>query len=319
MAKLTPLLLKPKTKDYIWGGTKLASKWGKIADTAKIAESWELSLYPDMECEIASGPYAGLTLDELNEAFPGIFGEFSDDFSQFPILIKLIDATENLSIQVHPSDEYAKLNERGQLGKTEMWYIADAEPTASIYLGFSENVAIDDFKKAITQNTVTKLLNQIKVKAGDCFFIPAGTVHAILKGVTVYEVQENSNLTYRVYDYNRTDSSGKPRELHIEKALQVSNLSKTDTQFTINSETEHDGYKSKLLAKCDYFEACEITSTAQFSTLNKDSFVCMTVLSGAPTFGNTTLKKGDTVFIPAGINGVFTGEFTAIATCVPSK
>ena len=206
-------------KDYIWGGNKLRKYYGKSSSDRVIAESWELSFHKD-----------GLTMTESGELLceavsKEVLGTNVSDFEFFPTLIKFIDAESDLSVQVHPSDEYALKNENS-FGKTEMWYIIGAEEGAGIYLGFRETVTREEFESAIRENRLTEILRFYPVKAGESYFIPSGTIHAIGKGCLILEIQQNSNLTYRVYDYGRVGNDGKPRELHIDKALAVTNLKK---------------------------------------------------------------------------------------------
>ena len=211
--------LYPECKDYIWGGTKLKTEYGKITTKTPCAESWELSFHKDGLTKLSNGK----TLAECVSAKD--LGENTKNFPFFPMLIKFIDAKQDLSVQVHPSDDYALKNENS-FGKTEMWYIVEAEEGAGIYLGFNKDVTKEEYEKAIKENRLTELLNFYKVKAGDCYFIPSGTIHAIGKGCLICEIQQNSNLTYRVYDYGRKDKFGNERELHVDKALKVTSLNK---------------------------------------------------------------------------------------------
>ena len=223
---MKPFVLKAPCKDYLWGGNRLR-EFGKESDADKIAESWELSCHPDGESVIASGDYAGMTLPAFLAAHPEAAGESCRDFERFPVLIKLIDAHDNLSVQVHPDDAYALAHE-GEYGKTEMWYIVDAEPGAELLYGFARDVTKEEFRRAIEENTLLDLVRHVPVRPGDVFFIPAGTLHAIGKGILIAEIQQNSNTTYRVYDYGRVGKDGKPRELHIAKALDVTRLTPAD-------------------------------------------------------------------------------------------
>ena len=214
------LKLTPACKDYLWGGTKLITDYGKRYDGACLAETWELSGHPDGPSVLASGPDAGKTLAEYLAAHPGALGEHGRKFAELPVLIKLIDAAKDLSIQVHPDDAYARAHE-GQNGKTEMWYVLSAEPDAFLYCGFSRDISRDELARRIADNTLPEVLRRVNVKAGDTVFIPAGTIHAICRGIVVAEVQQSSNVTYRVCDYGRLGPDGKPRALHIAQALDV--------------------------------------------------------------------------------------------------
>ena len=206
-----PLLLKPAIKDYIWGGRRLIDEYGFETNGEIAAEAWMLSCHKDGTNTVLNGFYAGKTLD-------CVLAEWGFT-ERFPILIKLIDAKQKLSVQVHPDDAYALENE-GELGKTEMWYVVDCEPGAKLAYGFNENISADEFEKRIKDNTLDDFINYVPVKKGDVFFISAGTLHAIGEGILIAEVQQNSNTTYRVSDYGRLGADGKPRELHIAKSLE---------------------------------------------------------------------------------------------------
>ncbi len=194
--------LSPAFKDYLWGGTKLRDVYGKNCDFDKVAESWELSTHPAGESTLAGGDHPGLTLSQYFQQFPEVLGKNARAFRDFPVLIKLIDAKDPLSIQVHPSDEYA-LRVEGEYGKTEMWVIVDCEPGAFLYFGVNRPVSKEEFQQRIENNTVLEVLNKVEVRPGDVFFIQSGTIHAIGAGILICEIQQNSNCTYRVYDYGR--------------------------------------------------------------------------------------------------------------------
>ncbi len=276
--------LYPECKDYIWGGEKLKKKYGKETDKSPCAESWELSFHKDGMTRLADGR----TLAEVVSAED--IGTAAAKFESFPVLIKFIDAKADLSVQVHPSDEYALKNE-SSYGKTEMWYVVEAEAGAGIYLGFKESITKEEFAAAIREKRLTELLNFFEVKAGDCFFIPSGTIHAIGKGCLICEIQQNSNLTYRVYDYGRVDKFGKERELHIDKALAVTNTEKF----------EPTTFPGDILGECEYFSVRKLTLSGS-ATLNagKDSFNAVTCISGEGEIDGQKLCTGDTFFVPAG-------------------
>ena len=222
---LYPLQLVPAFQDYLWGGTKLREVYHKAApaEWQNVAEAWEVSTHPHGLSTIANGKFAGQTLQTYLElAGPKVLGK---RFTQanLPILVKIIDAADNLSIQVHPFDDYARKYENSP-GKTEMWYVLDADEKAFIYYGFKKIISADEFERRIKDNTLLSVLRKVKLSKGDVFMIPAGTIHAIGKGLLVLEVQQCCDLTYRVYDYARRDKDGNLRELHIEKALDVTHL-----------------------------------------------------------------------------------------------
>ena len=273
--------LSPAFKDYIWGGNKLKEKYGKKTDVTPCAESWELSFHKDGPTRLENG--------ELLSSLPkSYFGKNVLDFAEFPLLIKFIDARADLSVQVHPSDEYALKNENSY-GKTEMWYIVDAEEGAGIYLGFKEDVSSEEFNDAIKNNTLTELLNFYPVKPGESYFIPSGTIHAIGKGCLICEIQQNSNLTYRVYDYGRTDKNGNPRELHVEKAMAVTTLSAHKNKVL---PTDHLGISK-------YFSVKKLSKNSKIF-VDDTSFASLSFVSGAGNVDGISVTQGDTLFIPAG-------------------
>lgn len=290
-----PVKLSPAFKDYLWGGTKLKTEYNKKSDLDIVAESWELSAHPDGESIVSTGTYAGKTLSELIAACGReILGSRAAKFENFPILIKFIDARDNLSIQIHPDDAYALAN-CGEYGKTEMWYILDCEPGASLYYGVNRELSREEFRQHIADNTLLEVLNRVPVHKGDVFFIPAGTVHAIGKGILICEIQQNSNTTYRVYDYNRRDAAGNTRPLHVEQAVSVATLSPTIAPETGDPE---------ILAACDYFTVRKIQlDGARTMEIDTGCFQSLVVTEGACTLtlGDTvlSLEKGDSVFVPA--------------------
>lgn len=292
--------LIPALKDYIWGGTNL-KKYRKT-DLDIISESWELSFHQD-----------GLSKVEIDNKLVNLsdivkkedLGEKASNFPFFPVLIKLIDAKENLSVQVHPSDEYALKNENS-FGKTEMWYVISALEGAGLYVGFKEDENKENVEKYLHDGTILDHLNFFKVKAGDCYFIPSGTIHAIGKGVTLIEIQQNSNLTYRLYDYNRVDKNGLKRPLHIEKALKVIDYNK------YQKEEKRDN----LLGKCKYFTSYKLDASIDKKIYYKDSFTSITFLSGEGKINNLDYKKFDSFFISAGEECLLKGNGTYILTRV---
>lgn len=221
---LYPYKMMPVYKDYIWGGNNL-KRLGKAAPEGRVAESWELSGMPGSESRIANGPLKGQALTDVIRKYGRL--ALGDKFAPnalnagIPLLLKFIDANDSLSIQVHPDNEYAREHEDGKTGKTEVWYIIDAKPAASITHGFAEGYGSEKIREAILKNKHGGLYRDIQVKKGDVVFVPAGTVHALNEGLVVAEIQQHSDLTYRLFDYDRTDASGKKRPLHINKALEV--------------------------------------------------------------------------------------------------
>ncbi len=314
--------LSPAFKDYLWGGTKLRDVYGKDCDFEKIAESWELSTHPAGQSRITGGPFDGMTLGDYIETLGrDVLGENAKKFDRFPVLIKFIDAKEPLSVQVHPSDAYA-LEHEGEYGKTEMWYVVDAEPGASLYFGVEKEMTKDEFRRRIAENTLTEALHRAPVGRGDVFFIESGTVHAIGAGILVCEIQQNSNTTYRVYDYGRVGADGKPRELHIEKAVAVSKLTPSDTSAARHAPEKVPGGQKTLLASCRYFttEKYEIDGTV-FLEAGEKSFLSVVLTEGEAKIAgpeNTVrMNAAESVFVPAGTGTVkITGKCTAVVTAV---
>ena len=315
-----PIKLKPAFKDYLWGGTRLRDDFGKDCDFDKIAESWELSCHKDGNSVVADGEFAGLTLAQyIEKEGKSVLGTNCEKFENFPILIKLIDTKDNLSVQVHPNNEYAQRVE-GEYGKTEMWYVVDCDEGASLLYGFKHNITKEEFRERIENNTLLEVTNSVPVKKGDVFFIEAGTLHAIGKGILIAEIQQNSNTTYRIYDYGRVGADGKPRQLHIDKAVDVTNLCPAKP-YPQSEPVDMGGWTKKRLAKCEYFTVDVINvDTSAALEADKSSFVNILVLDGGCVLsseGNDAveLKKGDSVFIPAGL-GKFelTGKCSAVMT-----
>ncbi|GAB4539204.1 MAG: class I mannose-6-phosphate isomerase [Anaerolineae bacterium] len=223
---LYPMTFKPALKDYIWGGRNLERLYGRqLPPAGPVAESWEISSHPNGPAVVNAGPLAGRPLPEvlkmLGADLVGERGEWALKRGKFPLLIKLLDAEKRLSVQVHPPDEYALANENGELGKTEMWYILHARPGAQLILGLRPGVTPQAFRQAVADNELDRWLHHLPVRAGDVVFVPAGAVHAILEGIVAAEIQQNSDATYRIYDWGRVGADGKPRPLHIDKALEV--------------------------------------------------------------------------------------------------
>ena len=214
-----PLLLRPSGKDYLWGGNRLNDEFEKQMRISPLAETWECSTHPDGPSYVVGGEYDGMELAEVLRRHPEYLGLRHQGESTLPILIKFIDAKQDLSVQVHPTDEYAKEHENGQSGKTEMWYVLDAGREASLVYGLNQRCTKEEIRQSIAEGTVMQHLQRVPIHKDDVFFIQAGTIHAIGAGALVAEIQENSNLTYRLYDYDRVGKDGKKRELHIDKAL----------------------------------------------------------------------------------------------------
>jgi len=294
-----PVLLSPVCKDIIWGGERLAREFEKgDGKMDRIAETWELTVRDDAVSTVQSGILAGKPLSEL-------YGT-----EDFPVLIKFIDAKENLSVQVHPDDEYARKYE-GDLGKTEMWYVVDALPGARLVYGLSDGVSKDDFRKAGEENKRGECLKYVDVHKGDVFFIPAGCVHAIGGGILIAEIQQSSNVTYRVYDYDRG------RELHIKKALDVIELRGENEINKIRYSCAHKT-DDDLLADCEIFRVEKKNSkNCEFIEGRSDKFIHLLVISGKGRVGALDVKAGSSVLFPMGCERVaLDGEFEFLLTLV---
>ncbi len=317
-----PLILKAPLKDYIWGGTRLKTDFGFESDLDKVAEAWGVSCHKDGPSVVSNGSLSGKTLEEAIEAMgPDALGEACKDFDRFPILVKLIDAKDRLSIQVHPSDEYARANE-GDNGKTEMWYVIDCDEEAQLVYGFKHSIGSEEFRERIESNTLDEVLNYVDVHNGDMFFIPSGTVHAIGKGILIAEIQQNSNVTYRVSDYGRLGADGKPRQLHVEKAIAVSNTNPPlDLYGSVGKITTYDdGATVRSLARCNYFDAKLINLDGSLEIKNDKSFVSLVVIDGETVLeseqGSYTFKKGESVFVPCGIRFTLSGSAQILSAAV---
>ena len=296
--------LIPSGKDYLWGGTRLKDEYGKKIDMTPLAESWECSVHPDGPCYVANVRYKGKTLKEVLYEHPEYIGTKAN--GEFPILAKFIDAKKDLSVQVHPDDEYAREKEKDN-GKTEMWYIIDADEGASLIYGFKHKVSKEILERAIEKGELDKHLQKVEVHKGDLFFVPAGPVHGIGKGILLAEVQESSNVTYRVYDYDRVDKNGKKRELHFDKAVQVMDMGiAPDIKQKNRLVKYYPGCSRELLCRCKYFETERIQVTKGFSfSVMENSFQVLMCLDGygqVEVGGDKPVRfsKGETVFLPAG-------------------
>ncbi len=306
--------LIPATKEYLWGGKRLKEQFSKDSKFETIAESWELSAHIDGECVIAQ---TGENLSKHIRENSHCLGKNCSKSEALPVLVKLIDAKEKLSIQVHPNDKFALINEN-QFGKTEMWYILDSEPGAYIYYGLKKDLTKEAFIQAVNDGTICDKLNKIYVKKGDVFFIKAGTIHGIGAGCLVAEVQQNSNVTYRIYDFDRKDSRGNSRELHLQKALEVADLTAVQMQ---NSCDNH-------IAKCKYFtvDLIALNNMQEDTKINigENSFFHFLIIDGEVDFlynkGKLTAKKGSSIFAQANSGEVLLkGSAQILATYIEKE
>jgi len=305
--KKLPIRLAAVPKETIWGGTRLKENYNKTANFPQIAESWELTVRKDGENTALNAPFKGQKLsDIIKESKTDFLGTACTDTERFPLLIKFIDAKEDLSVQVHPNNEYSLLHEN-EYGKTEMWYVAEADEGAQLVLGLKAGCSIKDLSDSLQKGDLESKLNFVKVKKGDVFFIPPGLVHAIGRGILIAEIQQNSNVTYRVYDYNRKQSDGTLRPLHIHKALDV-------VEFFTDDEIKKMQFSKytcdpSVLCSCQYFCVRKIEGEHTNLHVSQKSFAHVLVLNAANAFlkhknSYYAIAKGDSWFLPAGIGDI---------------
>lgn len=309
-----PFLLKPSAKDYLWGGKRLNDEFNKEIDLYPLAETWECSTHPDGVSTVASGMDAGKPLTAVLREHPEYLGshplQIMNGKPELPVLIKLIDATQDMSVQVHPDDAYA-LRHENSLGKTEMWYVLAARRGASLVYGFNQDMEEEQIRKYLADGTVDKYLNHVPVRKDDVFFVKAGTVHAIGAGVVMAEIQESSNLTYRLYDYERVDRNGNSRELHVEKALRVMNRkSSALPRQPMRVLRYRRGCAGELLLRCKYFQVERLLLNTELYLLpagyktGSNSFHVLLCTEGRGCLSGEgfvlNFFKGSCIFVPAG-------------------
>ena len=310
-----PFLFKPAGKDYLWGGSRLNDDFSKGIELEPLAETWECSTHPDGPSVVASGPDTGKLLPQVLSDHPEYIGSHPRELvkaeGELPILIKFIDARKDLSVQVHPDDAYARQMEHGSMGKSEMWYILDASRDARLVYGFRHDMDREVLKKSLLDGTVEKYLQKVKVRKDDVFYIEAGTVHALGAGALVAEIQESSNLTYRMYDYNRVDKDGKKRQLHVEKALDVVRLQgSAQPRQPMRVLKYQKGCASELLCRCRYFQTERLLlntercrQMADFQT-GHNTFQVLLCTNGCGVLFEErgefiNFFRGDCIFVPA--------------------
>jgi mannose-6-phosphate isomerase len=302
-------------KPYIWGGTNLRKIGKDIKNNKIVAESWEISDHDDDISIVKNGPLAGNNLRYLIETFGEDLCPKTSN-GRFPVLIKYIDANRKLSVQVHPNDDYARAHENlNELGKTECWFVMDAPPGAELIMGLKKGVDKQDFTRMIAENSYEEGLNRLAVSRGDFIFIKTGTVHAILEGIMVCEIQENSDTTYRLYDWGRRGSDGKPRPLHIDKAMDVINFPQNDLYEKYMEEIVVDYVRDKknishALVRCPYFNIDLLNYTRDFDiSINDSHFNALNILDGSGSIhyaaGHVPFKKGETILIPRPIRNCY--------------
>ena len=309
MTNLKPFKFEPYLKSVLWGGEKIAKYKGIVTDQHNIGESWEISGVDGHESVVAEGDDKGLNLRQIIEKYKGdlvgnaVYAKYGDTF---PLLVKIIDAKGDLSVQVHPDDTLAKAR-HNSYGKTEMWYIIDAEEGAPIYAGLSKQITPEEYEKLVADNAIMDVIARHDSHAGDLFFLPAGRIHAIGAGNLLAEIQQTSDITYRVYDFDRRDANGNPRELHTEQA-------KDAIDYTVypeyKSEYDRNGKSATPLVKCQYFDVKrEIIDGVSTIDASSDSFMIIMCLDGDATMtanlgGVTHVKKGESILVPAVITSM---------------
>ena len=309
MTNLKPFKFEPYLKSVLWGGEKIAKYKGIVTDQHNIGESWEISGVDGHESVVAEGDDKGLNLRQIIEKYKGdlvgnaVYAKYGDTF---PLLVKIIDAKGDLSVQVHPDDTLAKAR-HNSYGKTEMWYIIDAEEGAPIYAGLSKQITPEEYEKLVAENAIMNVIARHDSHAGDLFFLPAGRIHAIGAGNLLAEIQQTSDITYRVYDFDRRDANGNPRELHTEQA-------KDAIDYTVypeyKSEYDRNGKSATPLVKCQYFDVKrEIIDGVSTIDASSDSFMIIMCLDGEATItdnlgGVTHVKKGESILVPAVITSM---------------
>lgn len=307
------LFLEPVFKQMIWGGRQLADQFGYEIPGDRTGECWAVSAHPNGDCVVREGAYQGKTLSQLWREEPGLFG--NSDLDRFPLLVKIIDAKDDLSIQVHPDDAYAGENENGSLGKTECWYILDCPEKASLVVGHNAG-SRQELQEMIEQERWGELIREIPVKKGDFIQINPGTVHAIKGGLMILETQQNSDITYRVYDYGRL-TDGKPRQLHVKQSIDV---------ITVPAPSAADSVKSALalpentlneLISCDYYTVWKLDVAGVMSFEQTHPFLIMSVIEGEGSVDGRRICKGDHFILPQGYGTAeLRGEMTLIASSV---
>jgi mannose-6-phosphate isomerase len=299
-----PIFLQPIFKERIWGGTKLQEEFGYAIPSDQTGECWGVSAHPNGQSIVKSGPYQGLTLGELLEKERALFGNV--DSETFPLLTKILDARTDLSVQVHPDDEYGKAYENGELGKTECWYVIDCEPGAEIIFGHHAKTKAQ-FVEMIESGQWDQLLRKVKVSPGDFFYVPSGTIHAIGAGVLILETQQSSDTTYRVYDFDRVEADGNRRELHIDKAIAVSTIPHEDHVTTPNV-TDLPSATVVSFVEEQYFSVFKWEVRQSLTTNVKDKFLICSVIEGDGELkigpSTSSIVKGDHFILPANLGEI---------------
>lgn len=304
---MEPLFLKPLFMHRIWGGTALRDKFNYKIPSENTGECWAISSHENGDCEITNGKFKGMTLSNLWSNHKELFGNMPGD--KFPLLTKILDANDNLSVQVHPDNEYAKENENGELGKTECWYIIDCDDDAEMIFGHNAK-SKEELEYMISNNKWSDLLKRVKVNKGDFFYVPSGTIHALCKGTLVLETQQNSDTTYRVYDYDRVDSNGNKRDLHVDKSIAVTTVPHVENKSDYNI-IENDNFKLTTFLSNEFFTVHKLDVFSEYSSTQDKPFELYSVIDGSGKLVSNTheysLNKGDNFILPNNF-----GEFKLI-------
>lgn len=307
------IFLNPVFKQMLWGGNQLRSKFGYNIPGDDTGECWAVSAHPNGDCTVKKGVYEGTALSELWNTHPELFGSPKTD--RFPLLVKIIDAKDDLSIQVHPDDVYAGKHENGSLGKTECWYILDCPEGASLVAGHNAR-SRQELADMIHGGKWSELIREIPVKKGDFIQINPGTVHAIKGGMMILETQQNSDITYRVYDYDRL-TNGKPRQLHVEQSIDVITVPALSAKDSVKSAADLPKNAMNELIACDYYRVWKLETAGSFSFEQKYPFLIMSVIDGEGTINGESIRKGDHFILPDGFGKVnFQGKMQLIASSV---
>ncbi|TDL76182.1 mannose-6-phosphate isomerase, class I [Peribacillus frigoritolerans] len=307
---MQPLFLKPVFKERIWGGTALQTEFDYDIPNNKTGECWAISAHPNGPSIIENGPYAGMALDELWRENPELFGNPKEEV--FPLLTKILDANMDLSVQVHPEDSYAKEHESGELGKTECWYILDCKEGADMIFGHNAKTK-EELIQQINLGNWNVLLGRVKIKPGDFFYVPSGTIHALCEGTLVLETQQSSDTTYRVYDYNRRDTEGKLRDLHLEKAIDVTTVPHHDSGVAPKVQ-KHENMTTTTFIESEFFSVYKWDIEGKVTLSFNDQYMLLSVIKGDGTLVHNgekySLNKGTHFIIPVGL-----GEFELDGDC----
>ncbi len=307
------LFLRPVFTHNIWGGTKLKTEYGYDIDGEDIGECWGISAHEHGDCMIREGRFEEYTLSQLWKEHPELFGNV--DFDKFPLLVKIIDARQDLSIQVHPNNDYANKHENGSFGKTECWYVLDCGEDATLVVGHNANNA-EHLRDMVHSAKWKELIREIPIQKGDFIQIDPGTMHAIKGGTLIMETQQNSDITYRVYDYDRL-SNGKPRELHIEKSLDVIIAPAADANNTVIHAQKITKNEFVELIKCEYYTVFKADIDESLEKEQTDPFMLVTVIEGSGTLNGRVIKKGDHFIVPYQYGNMkFEGKLQIIASTI---